>query len=136
RGGGIGHRAAAGQCGSRFGSLPRPSRCGVPPPGRVVPGRRTGSRRRGRTRAPRRSGLVHPSAHPRDVTALSVGSVRSYVDAGPVGLFLGEVEVTAQVVGYQRRRIGTGEVIDTCPLDLPQRCLRTVAVWWTVSPDA
>jgi DEAD/DEAH box helicase domain-containing protein len=76
------------------------------------------------------------STHPRDVTALSVGSVRSYVDAGPVGLFLGDVEVTAQVVGYQRRRIGTGEVIDTRPLDLPQRCLRTVAVWWTVSPGA
>jgi DEAD/DEAH box helicase domain-containing protein len=58
------------------------------------------------------------------------------VDAGPVGLFLGEVEVTSQVVGYQRRRVSTGEVIDTRPLDLPERCLRTVAVWWTASPGA
>jgi DEAD/DEAH box helicase domain-containing protein len=85
--------------------------------------------------------LVHSeepdfTTHPRDVTDLSVLSVRSYVDAGPVGLFLGEVEVTSQVVGYQRRRISTGEVIDTRPLDLPERCLRTVAVWWTVSPGA
>nr|WP_230417077.1 DEAD/DEAH box helicase [Micromonospora tarapacensis] len=83
--------------------------------------------------------LVHPeepdwSTHARDVTSLSVVSVRSYVDAGPVGLFLGEVDVTAQVVSYQRRRIATGEVIDTRPLDLPARELRTVAVWFTLSP--
>ncbi|WP_434742565.1 DEAD/DEAH box helicase [Micromonospora sp. SH-82] len=85
--------------------------------------------------------LVHPeepdwSTHARDVTSLSVASVRSYVDAGPVGLFLGEVDVTSQVVSYQRRRIASGEVIDTRPLDLPTRELRTVAVWFTVSPQA
>ncbi|SBT50929.1 DEAD/DEAH box helicase domain-containing protein [Micromonospora auratinigra] len=76
------------------------------------------------------------STHARDVTSLSVVSVRSYVDAGPVGLFLGEVDVTSQVVSYQRRRIATGEVIDTRPLDLPARELRTVAVWFTVSPQS
>jgi DEAD/DEAH box helicase domain-containing protein len=76
------------------------------------------------------------STHARDVSDLSVVSVRSYVDAGPVGLFLGEVDVTSQVVSYQRRRIGSGEVIDTRPLDLPVRELRTVAVWFTVSPRA
>jgi DEAD/DEAH box helicase domain-containing protein len=58
------------------------------------------------------------------------------VDAGPVGLFLGEVEVTNQVVEYQRRRLGTGEILGTHPLDLPPRHLRTVAVWWTVSTGA
>ncbi|MFG1883760.1 DEAD/DEAH box helicase [Micromonospora sp. NPDC049102] len=73
------------------------------------------------------------STHARDVTDLSVVSVRSYVDAGPVGMFLGEVDVTSQVVSYQRRRIATGEVIDTRPLDLPTRELRTVAVWFTLS---
>ncbi|HEU4347142.1 MAG TPA: DEAD/DEAH box helicase [Actinoplanes sp.] len=83
--------------------------------------------------------LVHAeepdwSTHAREVTDLSVVDVRSYVDAGPVGLFLGEVDVTSQVVSYQRRRIATGEVIDTRPLDLPPRELRTVAVWFTVSP--
>jgi DEAD/DEAH box helicase domain-containing protein len=83
--------------------------------------------------------LVHAddpdySTHARDVIDLSVVSVRSYVDAGPVGLFLGEVDVTSQVVSYQRRRISTGEVIDTRPLDLPVRELRTVAVWFTISP--
>jgi DEAD/DEAH box helicase domain-containing protein len=78
----------------------------------------------------------HYTTHARDVTSLDVLSVRSYVDAGPVGLFLGDVEVTNQVVGYQRRRLGTREVLDTVPLDLPPRRLRTVAVWWTVSPQA
>ncbi|MEU8232405.1 DEAD/DEAH box helicase [Actinoplanes sp. NPDC048967] len=73
--------------------------------------------------------------HARDVTDLSVVSIREYVDAGPVGLFLGEVDVTNQVVSYQRRRIGSGEVIDTRPLDLPPRELRTVAVWFTLSPN-
>ncbi|MGW3858470.1 DEAD/DEAH box helicase [Micromonospora arida] len=76
------------------------------------------------------------STHARDVTELSVVSVRSYVDAGPVGMFLGEVDVTSQVVSYQRRRIATGEVIDTRPLDLPARELRTVAVWFTLSPQS
>jgi DEAD/DEAH box helicase domain-containing protein len=85
--------------------------------------------------------LVHAeepdwSTHARDVTDLSVVNVRSYVDAGPVGLFLGDVDVTSQVVSYQRRRLGSGEVIDTRPLDLPVRQLRTVAVWFTVSPQA
>jgi DEAD/DEAH box helicase domain-containing protein len=76
------------------------------------------------------------TTHPRDVTGLDVLAVRSYVDAGPVGLFLGDVDVTNQVVSYQRRRLGSREVIDSRPLYLPSRQLRTVAVWWTVSPQA
>ncbi|MBG0565239.1 DEAD/DEAH box helicase [Actinoplanes sp. NEAU-A11] len=85
--------------------------------------------------------LVHQeepdwTTHARDVTNLSVVGVRSYVDAGPVGLFFGEVDVTNQVVSYQRRRIGSGEIIDTRPLDLPVRELRTMAVWFTVSPES
>jgi len=88
-----------------------------------------------------RVALVHAeepdwTTHARDVTSLDVRGVTSYVDAGPVGLFLGTVDVTNQVVSYQRRRIATGEVIDTRPLDLPPRQLRTTAVWWTVSPGA
>ncbi|MEN3610988.1 DEAD/DEAH box helicase [Plantactinospora sp. ZYX-F-223] len=85
--------------------------------------------------------LVHAeepdwSTHPRDVTSLSVVSVRSYLDCGPVGMFLGEVDVTSQVVSYQRRRLASGEVLATLPLDLPARELRTVAVWFTVSPES
>jgi DEAD/DEAH box helicase domain-containing protein len=51
-------------------------------------------------------------------------------------LFLGGVDVTSQVVSYQRRRIGSGQVLGTFPLDLPPRQLRTAAVWFTVSPEA
>jgi DEAD/DEAH box helicase domain-containing protein len=85
--------------------------------------------------------LVHAeepdwSTQARDVTDVTVVGVRSHVDAGPVQLYLGDVEVTAQVVSYQRRRIATGEVLDTIPLDLPSRLLSTVAVWWTVSSTA
>ncbi|HEX5740549.1 MAG TPA: Zn-binding domain-containing protein, partial [Pilimelia sp.] len=85
--------------------------------------------------------LVRPddpdwTTHARDTTSLSVAHVRSYRDAGPVGLFVGDVEVTHQVVSYQRRRIGSGEVMDTRPLDLPPRHLRTTAVWFTVAPGA
>ncbi|MDP9798923.1 DEAD/DEAH box helicase domain-containing protein [Catenuloplanes nepalensis] len=76
------------------------------------------------------------TTHARDVTSLAVASVRERFDAGPVSLFLGEVDVHSQVVSYQRRRIGSGEVIDTRPLDLPARELHTVAVWFTITPEA
>jgi DEAD/DEAH box helicase domain-containing protein len=78
----------------------------------------------------------HYTTHARDVTSLDVLAIRSYVDAGPVGLFLGDVEVTNQVVGYQKRALSSREVLDTLPLDLPPRHLRTVAVWWTISEQA
>jgi DEAD/DEAH box helicase domain-containing protein len=72
------------------------------------------------------------STHARDITDLEVLEVRSRVDAGPVQLFLGDVEVTSQVVSFQRRRLDSGEVLGTWPLDLPPRTLRTVAVWVTL----
>jgi DEAD/DEAH box helicase domain-containing protein len=83
-----------------------------------------------------RAGEPDFSTHAQEVTDVTVRTVRSSVNAGPVRLHLGEVEVASQVVGYQRRRLSTGEVIDTCPLDLPERVLPTVAVWWTATPRA
>ncbi len=85
--------------------------------------------------------LVHAeepdhTTHAHDVTDLDVVEVRDYRDAGPVGLFLGDVDVTHQVVAYQRRKVGSGEVLGTFPLDLPPRELRTVAVWMTLSPQS
>jgi len=47
----------------------------------------------------------------------------------------GEVEVTSRVVGYLKRRYATGEILGEEPLDLPERKLRTRAVWWTVSDE-
>jgi DEAD/DEAH box helicase domain-containing protein len=76
------------------------------------------------------------STHARDITDLEVLEVRSRMGAGPVRLFLGDVEVTSQVVSFQRRRLDSGEVLGTWPLDLPPRTLRTVAVWVTLDDDA
>lgn len=76
------------------------------------------------------------STHARDTIDLTVLEVRSQVDAGPVRLHLGEVEVTSQVVSFQRRRMDSGEVLGTWPLELPTRTLRTVAVWATIAEPA
>jgi len=57
--------------------------------------------------------------------------------ARPVGratLHLGTVEVTTTTDAYQRRRIGSGEVLETVDLDLPPRRLATRAGWYTVPP--
>jgi DEAD/DEAH box helicase domain-containing protein len=55
---------------------------------------------------------------------------------GDVSLCLGDVEVTSCVISYQKRRLPSGEIIDTQALDLPPQTLRTVAVWWTVELEA
>ena len=48
---------------------------------------------------------------------------------------LGRVSVESHVVGYQRKRIGSGEVLDRVPLDLPPAVFETQAVWWVVPPE-
>jgi DEAD/DEAH box helicase domain-containing protein len=81
--------------------------------------------------------LVHAEEPPWTTSARSVvdiavvGTVAS-ARHGEVEVALGEVEVTSQVVGYLRR-LPSGEVLDHVPLDLPPRCLRTRAVWYTLS---
>ena len=115
-------------------ALTRPRGRGLPAPGR----RPTWSTPRpGRRRAPW-SHADDPTGPPTPATSPPCPSSRSRIRSTPArfGCFLGEVDVTSQVVVYQRRRLATGEVIDTRPLDLPPRELRTVAVWCTVSPDA
>ena len=72
----------------------------------------------------------------RDVTDLSVVSVEQTRGLGTVTAYTGVVDVTNQVVAYQRRRLGSGEVLAEFPLDLPPRQLRTRAVWWTLSDRA
>ena len=52
---------------------------------------------------------------------------------GEAEVAIGEVEVTSQVVGYVRRRAGTGEILGRETLDMPERTLRTRGTWWTVS---
>ena len=72
----------------------------------------------------------------RDVTDLGIVSVDRTRALGTVTAHTGVVDVTNQVVAYQRRRIGTGEVLAEFPLDLPARQLRTRAVWLTLDARA
>lgn len=50
-----------------------------------------------------------------------------------VSVHLGAVEVSHQVVSYQRRRF-TGEIIDEIELELPMSRLQTKAIWYTLDP--
>jgi DEAD/DEAH box helicase domain-containing protein len=72
----------------------------------------------------------------RDVTDLGIVSVDRTRRLGTVTAHTGVVDVTNQVVAYQRRRLGTGEVLAEFPLDLPARQLRTRAVWLTLDDTA
>ncbi len=49
-------------------------------------------------------------------------------------LSFGEVAVTEQVVGYQRKSIRTQETIDLVPLELPPTSFETEAVWFLPEP--
>ncbi|SDD46427.1 DEAD/DEAH box helicase domain-containing protein [Glycomyces harbinensis] len=85
--------------------------------------------------------LVHRAKPPwttttQEITHLEILGERERLEMGDVTLSLGEVEVTSCVISYQRRRLPSGEVIDTQSLDLPPQTLRTVAVWWTVDPES
>jgi DEAD/DEAH box helicase domain-containing protein len=68
----------------------------------------------------------------REVTEIGVVLEREHRLWGECRLSLGDVDVTHQVVSFLKRRVPGGEVIAEEPLDLPQRTLRTTAVWWTV----
>jgi DEAD/DEAH box helicase domain-containing protein len=51
-------------------------------------------------------------------------------------LHFGDVDVFSQVVGYLRRDEVTSDVWDETPLEMPERRLRTTAVWWTFDAQA
>jgi DEAD/DEAH box helicase domain-containing protein len=83
--------------------------------------------------------LVRPSeadyyTQSRDVTDIEVLSVLAESKVGETPMFFGDVRVTNQVVGFQRKLHLSGEVLDIVPLDLPAQVLETRAVWWAV-PD-
>ncbi|HET6876058.1 MAG TPA: DEAD/DEAH box helicase [Jatrophihabitans sp.] len=81
--------------------------------------------------------LAHAESPPystsaRDVTDIAIVQATTTRRLGPLRVSLGTVDVTNQVVSYLRRNLGTGEIIDETPLDLPPRQLRTRAVWYTL----
>lgn len=78
---------------------------------------------------------VHHTTSARSPTAVSIIEQRLEVDWGPATVSFGDVEVVSQVIGYQIRDRTTGRVIGEEPLDLPERCLPTAAVWWTLDTE-
>src|SRR3954464_8418090 len=85
--------------------------------------------------------VVHPESPEwttvaRDITDLGIVAIDRTRRLGTVTAHTGVVDVTNQVVAYQRRRLGTGEVLAEFPLDLPARQLRTRGVWLTLDERA
>lgn len=65
-----------------------------------------------------------------DVSILGVDRQRA---VGGAELFLGDVEITSQITGYQRKDVFTRAVLGTEVLDLPGSCLPSRAFWYVVS---
>ena len=72
------------------------------------------------------------STHARQVTDIRIVSALRTRSWGAGQLTFGDVEVTARVVSFLRRRLASGEVLGEEPLDLPARQLVTRCVWWTL----
>lgn len=70
----------------------------------------------------------------RSVTEISVVETRESTPWGRATVNMGTVDVSSQVVAYTRRD-RAGRSLGEELLDLPERTLRTTAVWWTVDAD-
>ncbi|PRZ43118.1 DEAD/DEAH box helicase domain-containing protein [Antricoccus suffuscus] len=75
------------------------------------------------------------STYAQQQTDIRLLGVRRSVELTTGTLGFVDVEVSNQVVSYQRRKITTNEVIDQIPLDLPAQELRTKAVMWTLNAE-
>ena len=80
--------------------------------------------------------LVHPEDPPwttcaQEVTDIVILATERSAMLDGVSVQLGTVEVSRQVVSYQRRRF-SGELLDETPLDMPLQRLVTKAVWYTL----
>jgi len=71
---------------------------------------------------------------PKTEKDLEVVDVLASRSIGDVGHFHGVVRVETAVVAYQKRKLGSRELIDTIPLDLPSTVFETEGVWFTI-PD-
>ena len=69
---------------------------------------------------------------PRDVTDIRIMQVHRNKTAGGVKVYLGQVEVTNQVIGFKKMKPFTEEVIGEEFLDLPPRRFNTVALWFDI----
>jgi DEAD/DEAH box helicase domain-containing protein len=74
------------------------------------------------------------STRARSVSAFDIGRIEQSQAWGPVELCFGSVDVRSQVTSFLRALPG-GQVLGEHPLDLPERSLRTKAVWWTMTEE-
>ncbi|HEX77459.1 MAG TPA: DEAD/DEAH box helicase [Dehalococcoidia bacterium] len=72
----------------------------------------------------------------KDLTDVHILKKLREKEAGPVRVYLGEVEVTTEVVGFKKKAQFTEEVIGEEPLDLPPQRFPTVALWFDLPPEA
>ncbi len=70
---------------------------------------------------------------PSSTTNISVLGTEQKQAVGPLDLFLGVVEVTTQVTGYQRRQRRTRRIIANEELELDPQRLITRAFWYTLN---
>lgn len=69
----------------------------------------------------------------RSDTDIDIMRVDGHAQVAPgVQVYVGSVEVTSQVVGYQRKVASTRQLIETVALDLPPRVLETRSCWYTI----
>jgi len=67
---------------------------------------------------------------PKDLTDISVRNTLINKHVNGVDVFLGEVEVTTQVMGFKKKRILSEELIGEEPLDLPDQVFTTIGLWF------
>ena len=79
--------------------------------------------------------LVDYYTQPRTEKILEVIDSEARDRIGPIGHHYGIVRVETHVTGFQKRRLGTREVLDTVYLDLPPTVFVTEGIWFTI-PDA
>ena len=78
---------------------------------------------------------VEYSTYAREITSVSLVETDDTEDFGHYTLSTGTVDVTEQMVSFQKRRHMTGQLLGEEEIDLPARVLRTQGVWWTVSTE-
>src|SRR5690606_32561214 len=69
------------------------------------------------------------------LTSITIRAERDAQAWGPITWGFGDVDVTTQVIAYQRKRLTDRTVLGTEELDLPPRTLTTTATWWTAPVD-
>jgi DEAD/DEAH box helicase domain-containing protein len=79
------------------------------------------------------SGLYYTQAKV-DKNVLIAGQSATRPLQNGAALFFGELEVTEQVIAFQKRDLTDNRVLETAPLDLPEQVFATEALWFTLAP--